>query len=147
MHAGTDRLVGVNRFGAAPQDCRVTGFQTQSGRICRDVGARFINDTDDPKRYAHSAHLNSARAVAHVADFANRIGKSRDLAQTVRHCGDTILVEAQAIDHCRLEPLALCRFDILAVGFEQACATTLDGRCHFIEGNVFCARFRARDFP
>src|SRR3989304_437211 len=62
-----------------PQNPRVAGFQAQPGGARRDVGARLVDDADHAERHAHPADLDAGRAVAHLADLADRVGQLSDL--------------------------------------------------------------------
>ena len=63
LHARGDRLVAVDRFGAAAQDRRIARLEAQAGGVRRHVRTRFVDDADDTERHAHQADLDARRAV------------------------------------------------------------------------------------
>ena len=126
VHARGDRLVGVDRFGAAAQDRGVARLQAQPRGVGGDVRARFVNDADHAERHAHLAHLDARRPVAQFDDLADRIGKLRDLPQAVGHGRDALVREREAIDRSFVEPGSARGFEVARVGREQRLRVALE---------------------
>jgi len=77
-HAAQDRAqgpVGMDRLGAAPEDDRVAGLQAQGRRVGRHVGARLVDDPDDPQRDPHPAHEQPVGPAPHGRDLPHGIGQ------------------------------------------------------------------------
>ncbi len=87
----------VEAFRAAAQDHRVAGFEAEAARVGGDVGAALINDADHAERHADARDLEAVRAAPRRDDFANRVGKSRNLVQPARHRLDARVVQREAI--------------------------------------------------
>ena len=144
VHAGGDRLIGMDRFRAAAQDRGVAGLQAQPGGVGGDVGARFVDDADHAQRHAHLADLDAGGAVFQVADLADRVGQLGDLAQAFGHARHALVGEREPVDHRRLEAFGARGVHVLPVGFQQARAVALDGGGHAQERGVLGPSLRAR---
>ncbi|MNZ18866.1 hypothetical protein D3C78_358860 [compost metagenome] len=116
LNAGSDGAVGVNGLGAAAQDGGVAGLQAQAGGIDGHVRARFVDDPDHPQRHAHLADLNTRRAIAHVADGADRVCQAGHLAQAGDHAVDTRWGQGQAVEQGRLQTVGTAGGQVLFVG-------------------------------
>ena len=56
-----DRLAGVSRLFAAPQDDRVSALQANGSRVCGHVGSSFVDEKNDPQRYTHFGNFQTVR--------------------------------------------------------------------------------------
>src|SRR5262249_10334709 len=63
VHAGGDRLVGVQRFRAAAQYGRVAGLDAEPGGVGGHVRTRFVDDAHHAYRHAHLAYPDAGRAL------------------------------------------------------------------------------------
>ena len=98
---GAHGAVGTERVFAAAQHHGVAAFQRQPDGVCRDVGARFIDDADDPHRHAHAAQ---AQAVVQGALFQHLAHGAMQLDQLFQPHGDVVdalFVQTQAVDELR----------------------------------------------
>src|SRR5690606_38025126 len=89
LDAAGNRLVRVDRLGAAAQDGGVARLQAKAGGVDGHVGPRLVDDPYHAQRYAHAADLDAGRQIAHVADLADWVRQRRDLAQAFDHVVDT----------------------------------------------------------
>ena len=143
-----ERRVAFERLGAAAQNRRVAGFETQRGGVDRHVRPRFVNDADHAERHAHLADLDAGRAELEAADLADRIGQRRHLPQAFDHRVQRLVGERQAVDERGVVALLARAGEIARVRFLQRGAIALDRVRHRFERRVFrgrrCARHRAR---
>lgn len=119
LDAAGDRLVGVDRLGAAAQDGRVAGLQAQAGGVDGHVRPRLVDDPDHAQRHAHLADLDARGHIAHVADLADRVGQRGDLAQALDHVVDARRGQRQAVQHRRLQAIGAAGGEVLLVGVGQ----------------------------
>ena len=94
LDQGRQGAIAVDRFRPAAKDGGVAGLDAKAGRIDRHVRPRLVDDADDAQRHAHAADLDAARALAEVADLADRVRQQHDLLQPGRHLLDRILLTA-----------------------------------------------------
>ncbi|MNE12049.1 hypothetical protein D3C80_1048290 [compost metagenome] len=116
LDAGGDGAVGVDGFGAATQDGRVTRLQAQAGGIDGHVRARLVDDPDHPQRRAHLANLDTRWAVAHVADGTDRVRQAGHLAQAGDHAVDTRRGQRQAVEQRRFQAVGTAGGQVQLVG-------------------------------
>ena len=53
----------MNGFLTTAENADIAGFQTQSGGIHSDIGACFVDDSYNAKRYAHLADGHTVGAL------------------------------------------------------------------------------------
>lgn len=86
-------------FAAAAEDGGVAGLEAESGGVGGDIGARFIDDDDDTDGSANLLEVQAIWPGALVEDAAYGIGECGDVAKAGGHGGDSLWVEAEAIEH------------------------------------------------
>ena len=96
MHARGDGLVAADRLGAAAQNGRIAGLETQPGGVRRHVRPRFVDDADDAQRHAHPSDLDAGRPVLEIGDLADGIGQRGDGLESRRHRVDRVGIERRA---------------------------------------------------
>ncbi len=89
----------MHRLGTAAKNHAVAGLEAERRRVRGHVRPRFVDDADEPDGHAHLADFHAVRPPPHAEHLADRIGKRRDLAQTVRHGLDALGVQRQSVDH------------------------------------------------
>ena len=51
------RLIGLHGLAATLEHHGVAGFQAQARRVSGHIGARFVDDADNPQGHAHFCNL------------------------------------------------------------------------------------------
>lgn len=83
----------------AAQDADIAAFEGEHRRVRGNVRAAFVDNGDDTHRNRSFADHKSIGPFHLSQNFPNRVRELRDLPHTVRHGGDPVLCQAQAVEH------------------------------------------------
>ena len=96
-----DRDVRADGVFTAAQHDGVAALDGEADGVCRDVGARFIDDADDAQRHAHAAQLDAVVHGALLEHLPDGAGERDELFQPDGDAVDALFVQHQAIDELR----------------------------------------------
>ncbi len=144
LNAAGNRLIGMDRLGAAAQDGRVARLQAQAGRVDGHVGPRFVDDAHHAQRHPHLADLDAGWHVTHVADRADRIRQRGDLAQALDHAVYHLWRQRQAIEHGGVQTIGTTAGQVQLIGPHQFVAGSVERRGSGLQGTILlrCAGTR-----
>ena len=114
-----DGPVRSQGLGTTPQDGGVARFQAQARRLHRHVGARFVDDTDNPQRHPHATHLDAAGHGVHIADRTHRVRERGHLAQALQHVVDACRGQLQTVQQGRGQAVVRPARHVLGIGCGQ----------------------------
>ena len=97
-HCVHDCAVGVDSLLAAAQDNGAACFETESRSVGGDVGTRLVDNADNAHGDGDLLDFQTVFEGSAVEDFADGIGKSRDLGNACRHALDSALVESETVE-------------------------------------------------
>ena len=83
----------------AAQDADIAAFEGEHRRVRGNVRAAFIDNGDDTHRNRSFADHKSIGPLHLSQNFPNRVRELCDLPHAVRHGGDPVLCQAQAVEH------------------------------------------------
>ena len=108
--------VGVEGLATTAQNAGVAGLEAEAGDVDGDIGARLVDDADDPD--GHPATGEAQAILQHPAvDFGpDRIVQGDHLAHIRHYAGKARRVEQQAIQHGFREPRLAPGGDVFLVG-------------------------------
>ena len=98
LHDLDEGGVRVVRRARAAQQHGVAGLEAQAGGVDRDVGARLVDDPEDPERNAHLADLEPVGQRPAADHLTDRVGKVGDVPERVRDGRDAVRGEGQPVD-------------------------------------------------
>ena len=99
LHQRCQRLVRLDRLGAAAQNTGVAAFDGQAGRFNRDVGAAFINHAEHANGHPHLPHANAAGLLFHADDVADHVRHHGELLTADGHCVDGLRRQREPVQH------------------------------------------------
>ncbi|MNL31315.1 hypothetical protein D3C87_1530960 [compost metagenome] len=105
----------MRRIRSAAQDHRIAGFQAQCAGVSRHIGTAFINHADDAERRADTLDIQSVRTIPGGNHLSDRILEFGDLAQRLRHSGNTLFRQCQAIDEGWQQALAFHLLQVFGI--------------------------------
>ena len=83
----------------AAQDADAAAFQRQRRRVAGDIGAAFVDDGDDAHRHRDLRDAQAVRADVLLQHPAHGVRERGDIADALRHAGDALRRQAQAVQH------------------------------------------------
>ncbi len=139
-HDFGDELVGVQRLLATAQDGGVAGFEAQARRVCRDVGARLVNDHHHADRRGDFPELKSVGTGAFIEDASHGVRQHNHLAQTAGHAGDAFVVQSQPVQQGVGQAVAGAEFQVERVGLLEGVRVLLQGGGHGEQAGILLRR-------
>ena len=112
---GVNGRSAVQAFRAAAQNDRISRLQAQGPRICRDIGAAFINHPDHTKGGTHTADMKARGLIPFCDNFPHGIVLPRNGAQPLCHRRDAIRIQHQTIHHGICQALFTSKIQILGI--------------------------------
>ena len=97
-HRGVDRPVRAVAVRAAAQDRGIAGLEAQRAGVGGDVRPALVDDADDAERHAHALDGHAVRPRPALRHRADRIGERAHHVEPVRHRGDALVVEREAVE-------------------------------------------------
>ena len=93
-----DGAIRVYRLAAAAQDGGVAGLGAEDGGVTGNVGARLVDDAHDADGHAPLGDLDPVGTGPRAQGFTHRVRQVRDGTDAVRHGGEALGVEPQAVE-------------------------------------------------
>ena len=143
-HAIEQHGVGSRRFRTAAQQAGIAGHQAERGGIGGHTWPAFIDDADDPQRYADAAELQAIGLVPACNHLAHRITQSRHRRDTAGNARDTAGIKRQPIHQCRRHSGSSCGRHIGRIGGKQLRAAGPDRVGCRADGQRLLRRGRCR---
>ena len=137
-HRGVDGVIGMDRLGAAAQQHGIARADTQCRCIGGYVGAAFIDDPDQPDRYADPRQGKAIGPSCAVDYLTDRIGQNRDLCHAVRHRREPRGIEPEPVEQRIAEAPSRASCHIAHIGRENRRSSCAQGsgrrnqRCGFL---------------
>src|SRR5690606_25195449 len=119
---------------------RIAGLEGERGDIDRDVRARFVDRADDAEGDAHLRELQTVRQRVTPYRDADRVGERDDVPDRRAEPGESRVVEGEAIDEPRRQPVVAPVREIELVRGEDLGRAVLDRLCDCLETGVLRLR-------
>ena len=137
----------MDRLAAAAQKGGVAGLGAEDGGIAGDVRTGFVDDADDPDRHALLADFDAVGPGPGAQDFADRIGQIGHGADAVRHVGEALVVQTQAVQHRPGEAVRLTGGHVPGVRREDSGLVTVQRVGHRAQTGVLLVGGQPREVP
>ena len=130
LHAGVQRLGGMEAFAATAQDHGIAGLKAQGPGIGGDIGARFIDHAHHAQWGGNALNMQAIRARPLVQNPAHRIALFGHLTQAIDNAAQARLVQHQPVEHGGRQALVAAEIHVEHIGIEDLVPPRPDrGRC------------------
>ena len=142
---GMDGARGTVGVGAAAQDGRIPGLETQRSGIGGHVRTAFVDDPDHAERHPHALDGHAVGPRPPLGNLADRIGQRPDCGEAVRYGVNAGLRQCEPGEEGGGRTVAAGLIEVLAVGEQDFRRGDTDGLGHGSQGVVFLVGRRERE--
>ena len=107
---------GMKAFRSPAQYDSIASLKAEGAGIRSDIGAAFIDHTDDPQGRAHAFNMQPIGALPLFKHLPNRIFLLSHRPQPIDHVANAVFIEHQTVQHGRRKAFFAAVIHIKRVG-------------------------------